>query len=98
MLRGTVASGGEEWPELLQMVLFAFNTAVHSSIKQSPFFVLHGREPRLPSDVSLQLPKKAVYSDVSTFTQDLVINIQDAWRLVKEIWTWHNKNTLLKLM
>uniref|UniRef100_A0A914QGA1 Integrase catalytic domain-containing protein n=1 Tax=Panagrolaimus davidi TaxID=227884 RepID=A0A914QGA1_9BILA len=84
MLRGTLASGGEEWPELLQMVLFAFNTSVQTSIKQSPFFVLHGREPRLPSDVTLQLPKKAVYADVSTFTQDLLINIQTAWRIVKE--------------
>uniref|UniRef100_A0AC34GA76 Integrase catalytic domain-containing protein n=1 Tax=Panagrolaimus sp. ES5 TaxID=591445 RepID=A0AC34GA76_9BILA len=27
MLRGTLATGGEEWTELLQMVLFAFNTS-----------------------------------------------------------------------
>uniref|UniRef100_A0A914Z7A9 RNA-directed DNA polymerase n=1 Tax=Panagrolaimus superbus TaxID=310955 RepID=A0A914Z7A9_9BILA len=49
MLRGSVALGGDDWPETLQMATFAYNTAVQSSTHQSPFFVIHGREPRLPT-------------------------------------------------
>jgi len=32
-------------------VLFAYRTAVHSSTKYSPFFMLYQREPVLPIDV-----------------------------------------------
>uniref|UniRef100_A0AC34FUF8 Reverse transcriptase n=1 Tax=Panagrolaimus sp. ES5 TaxID=591445 RepID=A0AC34FUF8_9BILA len=84
MLRGSVSISGEEWTELLPMVIFAYNTSVQSSTKQSPFFVLHGREARLPSDVALQIPAKMANQELSTFVQDLVMNIQNSWRVVKE--------------
>lgn len=84
MLRTSVALGGEDWTELLQMAIFAHNTSIQASTKQSPFYVLHGREPRLPSDVALKIPPKGIYNEISTFVQDLATNIQNAWRIVKE--------------
>lgn len=40
-----------KWPDILQGVLFAYRTAVHTSTKYSPFFMLYQREPVLRIDV-----------------------------------------------
>lgn len=40
------------WPEVLPGVIFAHRSAVHSSTKYSPFFIMYQREPVLPVDVS----------------------------------------------
>lgn len=39
------------WPDILQGVLFAHRSAVHSSTKYSPFYIMYQREPVLPVDV-----------------------------------------------
>ncbi len=39
------------WDEHLESILFAYRTAIHKSTKFSPFFLLYGSNPRLPSDL-----------------------------------------------
>ncbi|CAF2040851.1 unnamed protein product [Rotaria magnacalcarata] len=38
------------WDEFLSPVVFAYNTGTHSTTQYSPFQLLFGREPRLPTD------------------------------------------------
>jgi hypothetical protein len=38
------------WDEFLAPVVFAYNTGTHSTTQHSPFELLFGREPRLPTD------------------------------------------------
>jgi hypothetical protein len=38
------------WDEFLSPVVFAYNTGTHSTTNYSPFQLLFGREPRLPTD------------------------------------------------
>jgi transposase InsO family protein len=38
------------WDEFLLPVVFAYNTGTHSTTNYSPFQLLYGREPRLPTD------------------------------------------------
>ncbi|CAF2678618.1 unnamed protein product [Rotaria sp. Silwood2] len=38
------------WDEFLSPVVFAYNTGTHSTTQYSPFQLLYGREPRLPTD------------------------------------------------
>lgn len=40
-----------EWDKFLDSVLFAYRTSKQASTKFSPFFLLYGREPRLPIDL-----------------------------------------------
>ena len=41
------------WDEFLSPVVFACNTGIHSTTNYSPFHLLFGREPRLPTDERL---------------------------------------------
>ena len=40
----------DNWDEYLQPVVFAYNTGFHMSTQHSPFQLLYGREPRMPTD------------------------------------------------
>ena len=55
----------KDWDQYLDPILFAIRTSVQASMKHTPFFLMHGREARLPLEVekadfiadSKQLPK-----------------------------------------
>ena len=40
-----------EWDEYLDSVIFVYRTSKQASTRFSPFFLLYGREPRLPIDL-----------------------------------------------
>ena len=50
MLSMYVDSKHKDWDRYLPYVTFAYNTTAHSATKESPFFLLYGREARLPID------------------------------------------------
>uniref|UniRef100_A0A7E4VRU8 RNA-directed DNA polymerase n=1 Tax=Panagrellus redivivus TaxID=6233 RepID=A0A7E4VRU8_PANRE len=85
MIRTTTEEAGLDWPELLHQVVFAYNTAVHSATGQTPFFLMHGRDPRLPVDNRLNLPEEQRQpKDVIGYAEDLLNNLQKARTLVAE--------------
>ena len=46
----------EEWDTYLTSFTLAYNSANQSAIKTSPFFVVYGREPRLPLSAAVEAP------------------------------------------
>ena len=52
MLSKVVSKGGEDWDEYLGPALLAYRTAPQASTGQSPFFLLYGRDARLPTAVN----------------------------------------------
>uniref|UniRef100_A0A3B3U2M2 Integrase catalytic domain-containing protein n=1 Tax=Poecilia latipinna TaxID=48699 RepID=A0A3B3U2M2_9TELE len=48
---------GGEWDHYLPAVVLSFNSTPHSSTGYSPYFLAHGREPRLPANVHISSPK-----------------------------------------
>ncbi len=48
-----VAKDQKDWDEYIPLILLAHRTSVCEAIGDSPFYVLYGREPRLPIDVKL---------------------------------------------
>ncbi|KAI8519844.1 hypothetical protein Bbelb_031010 [Branchiostoma belcheri] len=56
ILAKALAGREHDWDLLLPHVALAYNTSVHSTTKFTPYFLVHGREARLPVDIACQLP------------------------------------------
>ena len=52
------------WDQYLPHLLFAYRSSVQESTRESPFFLLYGRDPRLPTESILTQP-------VSPYTLDI---------------------------
>lgn len=74
-------SHGGEWDGFLKQVAFAYNTSPHASTKFSPFYLMHGREARVPVDVLVSSPvmdsEKA--RSVSEYVTVLVKRLESAF-------------------
>ena len=58
MLAKQVERNGSDWDIQLPYVLFAYRSCIQESTQESPFFLVHGRDPRLPSVLDLEMPLK----------------------------------------
>ncbi|KAJ8348856.1 hypothetical protein SKAU_G00274450 [Synaphobranchus kaupii] len=50
----------ERWEDKLKEIVFAHNSCVHASTRYSPYRLMYGREPRLLSDITGDLPEVEV--------------------------------------
>ncbi|XP_054154595.1 uncharacterized protein LOC128953145 [Oppia nitens] len=57
MLKHYVQDNVTNWDQYLPKVTFSYNVSHHKATKVSPFFLLYGREPKVPIDVSYDLPR-----------------------------------------
>ena len=57
MLAKTAEKGGKDWDLRLPYVLFAYRASQQQSTRESPFYLLYGRDPRLPNE-SMLCPEK----------------------------------------
>ena len=56
MLAKRVQRSGKDWDEQLPYVLFAYRSSVQMSTQESPFYLLYGRDSRLPAAEVLAAP------------------------------------------
>ena len=54
MLSKSANSNGSDWDERLPFVLFAYRASIQESTRESPFFLLYGRDPQLPTSEMLE--------------------------------------------
>ena len=78
MLALYVREDHRNWDAFLPFLVFAYNTARQETTKFSPFYLVFGRDPRLPIDVALNLP--------STFKEieDIDTRFAEARGMVKQ--------------
>ena len=77
-----VNSEQTDWDLYIHSILFAYRVSPCISTGDSPFYLLYGREPRLPPDVSL-LPPTALSSSVEEHRKRIVTQIETAQSLVR---------------
>lgn len=55
LLKALPSNKKRTWPEYLQELVYFYNATIHASTGMSPFFLMFGREPKLPADLLLSL-------------------------------------------
>ena len=53
MLRKYLIDGYEDWIEMLGHVAFAYRHSVNSSTNETPYFLNHGQDAVMPTDIFL---------------------------------------------
>ena len=75
---------GMDWDKHLQHLLFAYRTKPHDSTDESPFYLLYGRDARLPTESTLQSSLPLHMLDVGDYHTELVIGLSTAWEMARK--------------
>ena len=84
MLAKTTERGGKDWDRHLPYVLFAYRASQKESTLESLFFLLYGRDPRLPTEIALSPTNNwRMQLDLKEYGVDLVSRMSGAWESAK---------------
>ena len=75
---------GTNWDVYLQRLLFAYRTKVHETTNESPFFLLYGRDARIPTESTLDYQKSTYLVDCDDYKIELMDSLSEAWRVAKQ--------------
>ena len=85
MLKALQEKEKKQWKKHLSKLMFAYNSTVHKSTGYSPFFLLFGRESRLPIDCILPIePNKTNRKTYDQFVKEWKSSMKEAHQIVSE--------------
>ena len=79
MISTLLESTKRAWDDLIPYVLYAYRTAVHESTKDTPFYLMFGRDALTPTDAVLQELPSPLYADTEDFKLTMHDRLQKAW-------------------
>ena len=83
MLAKRVQCTGKDWDNHLSYVLFSYRTSIQTSTQESPFYLLYGRDPRLPGDAVLSAPEDRRTIDLRDYKTEMSQCFTEAWKLAQ---------------
>ena len=78
------AANQRDWDETLPAVAFAYCTSVHESTGFTPYFLMHGREARIPADLVYDTPDIDGSHQSDSYSHSLVSTLHDAYETARE--------------
>lgn len=72
-----------DWDIYLPYLLFAYQVSAQESTKESPFFLIYGRDARIPTDSVLTHVRSPYAVDVDDYKEDLLSGLSLAWELAQ---------------
>ena len=83
MLSKIVSKGGRDWDDQLGAVLFAYRTAPHTSTGMTPFSLVYGRDPRVPTSLNFYQPVYSTPVLETEFAKELFQDLREARKLAQ---------------
>ncbi len=71
------------WASLLPLAQLAYNTSYSSTVHETPYFLMFGRQARLPVDIIMGLPHLGYEVDTHEFSKTTQENLQLAFELAR---------------
>jgi hypothetical protein len=86
MISMYVADHQRDWDAYMPYVLSAYRCSVHEATQETPFFLVYGRDPFLPIDIAMGLPRTANEdnADDGDYRSGLVGRLQQAFASARE--------------
>ncbi|GBN58662.1 Pol polyprotein [Araneus ventricosus] len=78
-----VSKNQMDWCQLVPLALMAYRNAYQRTIKESPAFLVYGRNPVMPLNLIYSDPLKS-YSDTPTYAKQLVMKLQNSFAIVRK--------------
>ena len=74
----------EDWDLYLPFVAFAYRTSVIEGIGKTPFFLVNGREARLPEEIALLFPT-VLAKDATSYAKEVKARLQQSYSELRHI-------------
>ena len=83
MLSTTVKEHPFDWEDQLPKVCMAYNTSVHSSTGYTPYFLMFGRQPRLPIDLVYPI-NRSILTSVEHYADNVKTSLESAFQRARD--------------
>ena len=84
MLSMYVEKHARDWDRFLPFMLYAYRVTAQESTKESPFYLLYGRDARQPLEEALDCPRPEYLVDLDDYKTELVRALSSAWKTASE--------------
>ena len=84
MLAKELNKKGYDWDELLESVLMAYHTTPHSSTGEAPFYLVYGRDARLPTALNFNAPAVHYTTIATEYAKELAVRLKRARATAKD--------------
>ena len=74
---------GNCWDKYVQHLLFAYRSKPHESTQESPFYLLYGRDARIPTETALSTVRTPYQVDIDDYKLDLVTGLTESWKIAR---------------
>ena len=84
MLAKLVDDNHRNWDDLLPAVAFAYRSSVQETTGFSPYFLMHGREARIPADLVYGTTNNQRYDSAPDYASELLGKLRDSFVIVRD--------------